>query len=68
MILSPDSSNHMITDTNTTAHPEIAIDVPSHHREPALNLGTYLQKILNLSLCGYQFVFSNKFDSVLHAF
>lgn len=43
MILSPDSSNHVIPDNNV-AHPDIVLDVPSHHREPALNLGTYLEK------------------------
>lgn len=30
----------MLPDTNLS-HPNIVVDVPSHHREPALNLGTY---------------------------
>lgn len=44
MILSPDSSNHMAPDTNSH-HPDLVFDVPSSHREPALNLGTHFYLI-----------------------
>lgn len=48
MIISPDSSNHMVPDTNAV-HQDIVVDVLPHHREPALNLGITLANLALLN-------------------